>query len=62
MQNFSNLATLTSKESNFIKNLEKTTTTGQELLRNEEIVDKVTYKNVKSLLSRPGIVFLLVKK
>ena len=51
MQNFSNLATLTSKESNFIKNLEKTTTTGQELLRNEEIVDKVTYKNVKSLLS-----------
>lgn len=62
MQNFSNLATLTSKESNFIKNLEKTTTTGQELLRNEEIVDKVTYKNVKSLLSRPGIVFLLGKK
>lgn len=62
MQNFSNLATLTSKESNFIKNLEKTTTTGQELLRNEEIVDKVTYKNVKSLLSRPGIVFLLCKK
>lgn len=62
MQNFSNLATLTSKESNFIKNLEKTTTTGQELLRNEEIVDKVTYKNVKSLLSRPGIAFLLGKK
>ena len=43
----SNFEIPTGKEINYIKNLKKTITSDLELLKNEEIIEKATYKNIK---------------
>ena len=51
---FSNLDNPAGKEINYVKNLEKITS-GLKLIKNEEIIEKATYKKIKPVGSRPGI-------
>ena len=52
---FSNLDILAGKEINYITNLEERITSDLKLLKDKEIIDKATYKNIKPARSRPGI-------
>ena len=58
---FSNLEIPAGKEINYITNLEKKFTSDLKLLKNEEIIDKAPYKNIKPFGSRPGILYGLGK-
>ena len=58
---FSNLEIPPGKEINYITNLEKKTTSDLKLLKDEEIIDKATYKNIKPVGSRPGVLYGLGK-
>ena len=49
------------KEINYIANLEKRMTSDLKLLKNEEISGKTTYKKIKPVVSRPGILYGLGK-
>ena len=51
----------TGKEINHIVNLEKKITSKLKLLKDKEIIEKSTYKSVKSAGSRPGILYRLGK-
>ena len=51
---FSNLDIPASKEINHTTNLEKRITSDLKLLKDKEIIDKATYKNIKPVGSRPG--------
>ena len=58
---FSNIGIPAGKEINYITNLEKRITTDLKLLNYKEIIDKATYKNIKPVGSRPGILYGLGK-
>ena len=58
---FSNPEIPAGKEINYITNLEKQITSDLELLKDEEIIDKATYKNIKPVGSRPGVLYGLGK-
>ena len=58
---FSNLEILAGKEINYITNLETKTTSDLKPLKDEEIYDKATYKNIKPVGSRPGVLYGLGK-
>ena len=58
---FSNLEIPAGKEINYITNLEKKITTDLKLLKHEEIIDKATYKNIKPVGPRPGVLYGLGK-
>ena len=58
---FSNLEIPAGKEINYITNLEKKITSDLKLLKDEEIIDKATYKNIKPVGSRPGVLYRLGK-
>ena len=49
------------KETNHIVNLEKTITSELKLLKDKEIIDKSSYKSIKPVGSKPGILCGLVK-
>ena len=52
---FSNLNIPAGKEIDYITNLEKRISSDLKLLKDKEIIDKATYKNIKPVGSRPGI-------
>ena len=52
---FSNLDISADKEINYIANFEERITSDLKLLKDKEIIDKATYKNIKPARSRPGI-------
>ena len=52
---FSNLDIPAGKEISYITNLEKRISSDLKLLKDKEIIDKATYKNIKPVGSRPGI-------
>ena len=54
---FSKLDIPAGKEINHIVNLEKRITSELKLLKDKEIIDKSTYKSIKPLGSRPGILY-----
>ena len=56
---FSNLHIPTGKEINYITNLEKRITSDLKLLKDEEIIDKATYKNINPVGSRQGVLYEL---
>ena len=58
---FSKLGTPAGKEINHIVNLEKRITSELKLLKVKEIIDKSTYKSIKPVGSRPGILYGLGK-
>ena len=58
---FSNFGIPAGKETNYITNLEKRITTDLQLLNYKEIIDKATYKNIKPVGSRPGVLYGLGK-
>ena len=58
---FSNLDIPAGKEINYITNLEKKITSDLKLLKDEKIIDKATYKNIKPVGSGPGILYGLGK-
>ena len=58
---FSNFDIPGGKEINHVTNLEKRITSDLELLKDKEIIDKATYKNIKSVGSRPGVLCGLAK-
>ena len=58
---FFNFDIPTGKEVNYILNLEKRITSDLKLLKKKEIIDKTTYKNIKTVGSRPGILYRLGK-
>ena len=58
---FSKLDISPGKEINHIISLEKRITSELKLLKNKEIIDKYTYKSIKPIGSRPGILYGLVK-
>ena len=58
---FSNLEIPAGKEINYITNLEKKITSDLKLLKDEETIDKATYKNIKPVGSRPGVLYGLGK-
>ena len=58
---FSNLYMPTGKEISYIANLEKRITSDLKLLKDDEIIDKTTYKNIKPVGSRPGVLYGLGK-
>ena len=58
---FSKLDIPAGKEINHIVDLEKRITSGLELLKDKEIIDKSTYKSIKQVGSRSGILYGLVK-
>ena len=58
---FSNLDVPADKEINYITNLEERITSDLNLAKNEEIIDKATYKNIKPVGSIPGVLFGLDK-
>ena len=58
---FSNFDIPAGKEINHVTNLEKRITSDLELLKDKEIIDKATYKNIKSVGSRPGVLCGLAK-
>ena len=49
------------KEINYITNLWKRITSYLKQLKNEEIIDKITYKNIKPCGSRTGVLYKLGK-
>ena len=51
----SNLKISTGKKMNYITNFDKRKTSDIKLLNNEEMIDKVTYNNIKPVGFRPGI-------
>ena len=57
----SNLDIPAGKEINYITNLEKRISSDLKLLKDKEIIDKATYKNIKLVGSRPGILYGLGK-
>ena len=52
---FSKIDIPTDKEINYISNLEKRITSDPKLLKNEKIIDRATYKNIKPIASRPDV-------
>ena len=58
---FSNLDIPAGKEINYITNLEKRISSDLKLLKDKEIIDKATYKNIKPVGSRPGVLYGLGK-
>ena len=58
---FSKLDIPAGKEINNIVNLEKRITSELKLLKDKEIIDKSTYKSIKPVGSRPGILYGLGK-
>ena len=54
---FSKLDIPASKEINHIINLEKRITSELKLLKSKEIINKSSYKSVKPVGSRPGILY-----
>ena len=58
---FSNLDIPAGKEINYITNLEKRITSNLKLLKDKEIIDKATYKNIKLVESKPGLLYGLGK-
>ena len=52
---FSNLDIPADKEINYIANFEERITSDLKLLKDKQIIDKATYKNIKQARSRPGI-------
>ena len=58
---FSNLDVPADKEINYITNLEERITSDLNLAKNEEIIDKATYENIKPDGSIPGVLFGLEK-
>ena len=58
---FSNRDIIACKEINYTTNLEERIVSHLKLMKNEEIIDKATCKNIKSVVSRPCI-FLQVRK
>ena len=58
---FSNLDIPAVKEINYITNLEKRITSDLKLLKDKEIIDKATYKNIKPVGSKPGVLYGLGK-
>ena len=58
---FSNLDIPAGKEISFTTNLEKRITSDLKLLKDKEIIDKATYKNIKPVGSKPGILYGLGK-
>ena len=60
-QEFSNLDIPAGKEISYITNLEKRISSDLKLLKDKEIIDKATYKNIKPVGSRPGILYGLGK-
>ena len=54
---FSKLDIPAGKDINDIVNLEKRITSELKLLKGKEIIDKSTYKSIKSVGSRPGILY-----
>ena len=58
---FSNFDIPAGKEINYITNLEKRITSDLKPLKDEEIIDKDTYKNIKPVGSRPGVLYGLGK-
>ena len=58
---FSNLNIPASKEINYKTNLEKIITSDLKLLKSEEMIDKATYKDIKPVGSRSGILYGLGK-
>ena len=58
---FSKLDIPAGKEINHIVNLEKRITSELKLLKDKEIIDKSTYKSIKPVGSRPGILYGLGK-
>ena len=58
---FSKLDIPAGKEINYIANLEKRITSDLKLLKNAEIIDEATYKNIKPVGSRPCILYGLGK-
>lgn len=51
----SNLKISTGKKMSYITNFDKRKTSDIKLLNNEEMIDKVTYNNIKPVGFRPGI-------
>ena len=58
---FFNLDIPAGKEINYITNLEKIITSDLKLLKDKEIIDTATYKNIKLVGSRPGVLYGLKK-
>ena len=58
---FPNLEIPAAKEINYTTNLEKKLTSDLKLLKDGEIIEKVTYKNIKPVGSRPGALYGLGK-
>ena len=58
---FSNIDIPACKEINYLTNLEKRITSNLKLLKVEEIVNKATFKNIKPVGSRPGVLYELGK-
>ena len=58
---FSNIDIPAGKEISYITNLEKRITSNLKLLKVEEIVDNATFKNIKPVGSRPGVLYGLGK-
>ena len=58
---FSNLDIPAVKEINHITNLEKRISSDLKLLKDKKIIGKATYKNIKSVGSRTGVLYVLGK-
>ena len=58
---FSNLDIPAGKEINYKTIHEKRITSDFKLLKNKEIIDRATYKNIKPVGSRPGVLYGLGK-
>ena len=58
---FSNLDIPAGKEINYKTILEKRITSDPKLLKDKEIIDNATYKNIKPVGSRPGVLYRLGK-
>ena len=56
---FSNLDIPAVKEINHITNLEKRISSDLKLLKDKEIIGKATYKNIKLVGSRTGVLYVL---
>ena len=54
---FSNLDMPAGKKINYTRNLERRITSDLKLLKDEEIIDRVTYQNIKPCRSRPGVFY-----
>ena len=57
----SNLDIPAGKEINYIRDFEIRLTSDLKLLKDEEIIDKPTYQNIKPVGSRPGVLYRLGK-